>query len=252
MKTNPKTTLIRNACKALSPTFRRAFGEVGRTVGNPANAIALRDGLANSVLQLLKAEFGKTGLPVVTPQQAQPDGEHWLIESLGGSRNFLHGRLPVSVHMAYVDETGACPLGAVYFPVEDVLVLAEKGSGTIGPERLRTAARTTLEHSLFLLPLKTGDLPLLSKLLEQAEDLPLHTRKTGHTLFDAIDVAAGRADGMAATRLNRLEALLAGLILAESGAQLSQLDGAPFGAASDTLLAANLKLHPLFLAAING
>lgn len=248
MKTNPKATLIRKVCETLAATFRRAYADAGRTLVNPPVTLGIRDSLEVSLTQLLKAELAKSGLPVVLPTDPVPAKAHWLVQPLDGRRNFLHGRLPVSVNIAYVLDDGRCPLGAVYFPVEDVLVLAEQGTGASGPERLRTGGRTSLTDMLLLLPLKTGDMKPLFPLLEKADDTGLHTRKTGHTLFDAIDVAAGRADAMVATRLNRLEVLLAGLILGESGAKATDLAGQPLTPSSTTLLAANLKLHPLLLA----
>lgn len=250
MKTNPKAALIRKTCQALVATFRRAHADAGRALANPTATLAIRDNLEASLAQLIKAELGKSGLPVVSPAEAVPAGAHWLVQPLDGRRNFLHGRLPVSVNIAYVLEDGRCPLGAVYFPVEDVLAIAEMGTGASGPERLRTGGRTTLSDALLLLPLKTADMKPLFPLLEQADEQALHTRKTGHTLFDVIDVAAGRADALVATRLNRLEVLLAGLILSEAGAKASDMAGQPLTASSTTLLAANLKLHPVLVEAV--
>lgn len=240
---NPKATLIRNTGKALAATFRRAFGEAGRTLVNPTATVAVRDGLEATLAGIITDELGKTTLPVVTPADPAPTGAHWIYETLGGRRNFLHGRLPVSVQFAYVDETGACPIGAVYFPIEDVLAIAEKGTGAIGPDRLRTGGRKDLTDAMLLLPWNSGDCAKL-KLMELADEHKLHTRKTGHTLFDVIDVAAGRADLLVATRLNRLEALLAPLILAESGAMATEIGGTPLTGQSTTLVAGNLKLQP--------
>ncbi|MFZ2587880.1 MAG: inositol monophosphatase family protein [Alphaproteobacteria bacterium] len=249
MSTNPKATLIRNTCKALSATFRRAFGEASRTLVNPSATVAIRDGLVVSLQQLIKAELSKSNIPVVTPTDSVPEGAHWLVEPLGGRRNFAHGRLPVTVDFAFIMDDGTCPLGAVYFPQEDVLVLAERGTGAKGPDRFRASGRTALHDALLLLPMSTIDTCNL-KLMEMGETLTLHTRKTGHPLFDAIDVASGRADIMVGTRLNRLEVLLAELILSESAAKATQLDGKPLTPASTTLLAANLKLHPLIIEAL--
>lgn len=247
MSTNPKATLIRNTGKALAATFRRAFGEAGRTLVNPTATVAVREGLEATLGGIIVSELEKSGLPIITPDAPTPEGAHWLYEALGGRRNFLHGRLPVSVQMAYVDETGACSIGAVYFPIEDVMAIAEKGTGASGPERLRTGGRKDLADALVLMPWNSGDCAKL-KLLELADEHKLHTRKTGHTLFDAIDVAAGRADLMVATRLNRLEALLAPLILSEAGATATEIGGAPVTAQSTTLVAGNLKVQPELLA----
>lgn len=246
---NPKMNLLRGTCRKLSPTFRRYFGEIGRTLVNPVNTLPLRDEAEHSFASLIKAELERSGVPVVTPAEAAPAGAHWLVEPLDGKRNFMHGRLPISCNFAYVDETGAAQLGGVYFPIEDVLVVAESGHGSSGPERFRVAARAELKDAMLLLPWNTQDNADMN-LAQKAAAAGLHTRKTGHTLFDVIDVSAGRADAMVSTRLNRLEIMLAALILKESGGFATDLQGNPLTPESTTLVASNLKLHPYVLKAV--
>ncbi len=252
--TNPKLNTFRLLSGKLAATARRYFGEIARAQPSPASALTLRDDMERSLKQLIQTDLARSNLPVVTPADAIPQGPHWLIEPLGGRRNALHGRLPVSCAYAYVEADGNCKVGGVYFPLEDVMVVAEAGSGSSGADntqgRVRTAGRAELADGMVLLPWSTADVIALN-LLEKAEQVPMHTRKTGHTLFDVIDVAAGRADAVVATRLNRLEALLAGLILGGSNAAATDIKGKPLTAESTTLAAANLKLHGKLLKLLN-
>ncbi|PIZ30583.1 MAG: hypothetical protein COY40_04250 [Alphaproteobacteria bacterium CG_4_10_14_0_8_um_filter_53_9] len=244
---NPKMNLIRTACRKLAPTFRRYYGEVGRALINPVSAASIAEETFASVKQVMVSELEKAGFPIVTSEEPIPNGPHFLIQPLTRKVNFAHGRLPVSCAVAFVEEDGTCLVGAVYFPVEDVLVQAEVGSGAIGQERFRATTRADLNDSLLALPWSTEDLIHLN-LLEKCEKNPtIHTRKTGDSLFDMIDVASGRADIAIATRLTRLEALLAKLILHESNATGTDLEGNPLTAKSTTLLAASYKLHPTAL-----
>jgi myo-inositol-1(or 4)-monophosphatase len=169
----------------------------------------------------------------------------WLIEPICGKRNFLHGRQPAGMALACI-ENGEVVAGGVYWPQDDLLVYALPGLGVMGPERLRVAGRADTRDSLLMLPFKTIDVIDL-KLLEKGEPLGLHTRKSGTTLFDVIEVAAGRADVAIATRLTPLEALLARLFMAESAGMVTDFAGAPLGVASANLVASNLKLHDAYL-----
>lgn len=241
---NPKANLIRSVARSVAPTFRRYYGEVGRALVNPNSAKEVANEALHSLTIQFKSELAKTALPVVTCDEPVPAGAHWLVAPISRMINFTHGRLPVCCAMAHVDENGECAIGAVYFPIEDVLVLAEKGLGSIGPDRLRANTRDKLDDALLCLPFKTADVISMDIVRKcEADGRSIHTRKTGDTFFDVIDVAAGRADVVVATRLTRLEALVAKLILAESGAAATDLKGKPLTGASDTLLATPLKLH---------
>jgi fructose-1,6-bisphosphatase/inositol monophosphatase family enzyme len=97
-----------------------------------------------------------------------------------------------------------------------------------------------------MLPAKTVDV-LNLKLLEKGEAMGLHTRKSGTTLFDVIEVASGRADVAIGTRLTPLEALLSKLFMAESAGMVTDFGGAVLSVASANLVASNLKLHAAYL-----
>jgi fructose-1,6-bisphosphatase/inositol monophosphatase family enzyme len=143
-------------------------------------------------------------------------------------------------------ENGEVVAGGVYWPQDDLLVYALPGLGVMGPERLRVAGRADARDSLLMLPAKTVDVINL-KLLEKGEQLGLHTRKSGTSLFDVIEVAAGRADAAIATRLTPLEALLAKLFMAESAGMVTDFTGAALSVSSSGLVASNLKLHAAYL-----
>lgn len=251
---SPKLTVFRMLSGKLAATARRYFGEIARAQPSPTSALTLRDDMERSLLQIIQADLARSNLPVVTSADPVPTGPYWLIEPLGGRRNALHARLPVSCAYAFVEGNGDCNVGGVYFPLEDVMVVAEAGAGSSGSNdtkgRFRTAGRIELTDGMLLLPWSTADV-LSLKLLEKAESMSMHTRKTGHALFDVIDVAAGRADAVVATRLTRIEALLARLILGESNAAVSDLKGQPITAQSTSLVAANVKLHGKLLKLLN-
>lgn len=239
---SPKANLLRGIYGKLNPAFIRMAGEQARVRVNPATAEAEAAKMEASILALLEKELGRTDAPVVKVTETAPAGAHWLVEPLASRRNAIYARSPLSTSVAFIEKDGTCPIGAVYLPLDNVCMVAEATLGASAPERLRCGNRVELNDTLALLPWKTADVISL-KLLEKLDAENIHTRKTGNTLADVIDVAGGRADLAIATRVTRLEALLANLIMAESGGFASDLSGKPLGPDSTTLLVANPKIH---------
>ena len=243
---NPKRTLILKVFGKAGGAFRRHMGEMSRARVSASGAERELVKVTQNLETVLKEALGATGMPVVTAEAPAPDVAHWLIAPLVSPRNALYARHEVCMAVAYIEKDGTCPIGAVMLPNDDQCVVAEAGLGASaeGLGRLRCANRTELAHTLCMVPWKTVDVVALN-LLKILDDAGIHTRKSGNTLLDVIDVAVGRADIAMATRVTRLEALLANLILAESAGFASDLNGKPLGPQSDTLLVANPKLHAL-------
>ena len=107
---------------------------------------------------------------------------------------------------------------------------------------VRCGNRIELDDTLAMVPWKTVDVVEMG-LLKALDDANIHTRKSGNTMADILDVASGKADMAIATRVTRLEALLTNLIMAESAGFASDMKGKALGPASTTLIAANPKLH---------
>lgn len=245
---SPKANLLRSTYAKLYPAFKRGIGEIGRVRGTARSAAAEVDKAQAQIASLLAGQLGRGGQPVVTCDAATPKGEHWLVSGIS-PRNALYARDPLSIAVAFVAADGTCPIGAVYLPQENLCILAEAGLGVSGEGvgRLRVGGRIELNDSLAMLPWKTTDVVKL-KLMETLNKANVHTRKSGDTLSDIVDVALGRADVALATRATRLEVLLGNLIMAESGGFASDINGKALSPESDTLLIGNVKLHAQLVA----
>lgn len=242
--TNPKRALLLKVFGKVSGAFRRHMGELSRT---RSSATAAASELAKATANLegiLKEALGATGLPVVTVEQEIPAGAHWVVAPLVSQRNALYAREPVCTLVAYVEKDGTCPIGAIMMPMEDMCLVAEAGLGASaeGLGRVRCGNRVELVDTLALVPWKTVDVVELG-LLKTLDDAGIHTRKTGNTMADVLDVACGKADVAIATRVTRLEALLSNLIMAESAGFASDMKGKALGPASETLVVGNPKLQ---------
>lgn len=245
---NPKANVLRSLYGKLYPAFKRAVGEVGRVRVNPAAATKEVGKAQNAIASLLVDQLERTKLPVVTVADEAPAGEHWLVSGIESARNVLYARNPLTIAVAYVAKDGTCPVGAIYMPQDEICVIAEAGVGVSaeGFGRFRCANRLDLDNALAMLPVKTVDVVTL-RLMEKLDAATLHTRKSGNSMADIVDVAMGAADVAIATRVNRLEALLTNLIMGECGGFASDLKGKPLGPDSETMVVGNPKIQPLVL-----
>ena len=241
---NPKRTHLLKVFGKVSGVFRRHAGELSRARVNAAGAEKELAKANSNLWSVLKEHLGVSGLPVVTVEDAVPAGAHWLVAPLVSQRNALYAREPICTLVAFIEKDGTCPIGAIMMPMEDICVLAETGLGASaeGLGRLRCGNRLELNDTLALLPWKTADVVKLD-LLAKLDSENVHTRKTGNTMVDVLDVACGKADIAIATRVNRLESLLTNLIMAESAGFASDIKGKALGPTSETMIVANPKLH---------
>ncbi|RYG62104.1 MAG: hypothetical protein EON60_00980 [Alphaproteobacteria bacterium] len=241
--TSAKRSHLLKTFGKVSGAFRRHLGELSRTRMNAASAERELAKANDNIASVLKENLSASN-PVVGIDDPIPAGAHWLIVPLASQRNALYARDGVCSAVVFVDKDGTCPIGAIFFPLEDMCMIAEATHGAIAEPvgRLRCANRLELNDTLAMLPWKTADVVEMG-LLKMLDAENVHTRKSGNTLSDLFDVACGRADFAIATRVNRLESYMANLMMAESAGFASDLKGKPLGPNSTTLIAANPKLH---------
>lgn len=243
-KVSPKRTLLLKVFGKASGSFRRSLGELSRVRVN-ANGAERELAKANQNMEsTLKDVLGATGLPVVTSDAAIPEGAYWLVAPLVSQRNALYARNETCVAVAYIEKDGTCPIGAIMMPLEDICVIAEAGLGASaeGLGRLRCGNRVELADTLCMVPWKTKDV-VHWNLLSKLDDAGVHTRKSGNTLMDIVDVACGKADFAIGMSLTRIEVMLANLIMAESAGFASDLQGKALGPTSTKFIISNPKLH---------
>ena len=250
---SPKRTHLLKVYGKVSGAFRRHMGELSRTRMSVASAQSQYTKAVDDIDRVLKENLGASGLPVVTGDVATPTGAYWLVAPMVSPRNALYAREEaVCTVVAFIEKDGTCPIGAIMMPMHDICVIAETGLGASaeGLGRLRCANRMELNDSLAALPWKTTDVVEMNLMnILNAENI--HTRKTGNTMTDVLDVACGRADIAIATRVTKLEALLANLIMAESAGFASDVKGKPLGPDSSSMIVANPKLHGKVVALLN-
>ena len=191
----------------------------------------------------------------VTPG-ALTDGEVWVIDPLDGTTSFVHDYPCWSVSVACL--RGGHPVaGAVYNVPADELTSAAAGQGAArNGTRLSCTNTPSLHESLLITGFPYDRGSLLDRQLEVLRTFlkhPVHAiRRDGSAAIDCCHVAAGRADGFWEFGLKPWDMAAGVVILTESGAAVTGIDGEPWSAGSTGVIAANPTLHAALVEIVTG
>jgi len=177
--------------------------------------------------------------------------DQWYVDPLDGTVNYAHAIPFFAVSIAYA-HNGVVTLGVVYDPMRDELFAAERGQGAwCNGRRLQVSPVTDFQRCLLVtgFPYDTWSTPK-----NNLENFSRFTRMTqgvrrlGSAALDLCYVAAGRFEGYWELSLKPWDLAAGGLIAAEAGAIVTNLDGqGDYLAPPCSLLAAPPALHPKML-----
>lgn len=175
------------------------------------------------------------------------EGDQWYVDPVDGTVNYAHGIPFFSVSIAYA-HNGVMTLGVVYDPMRDELFAAERGKGAwLNGRRLQVSQVVDLQHSLLVtgFPYDAWSTPRNNlDNFSRFSKLTQGVRRLGSAALDLSYVAAGRFEGYWELTLHSWDVAAGGLIAAEAGAKVTNLDGNPdYLNPPCSLLAASPALH---------
>ncbi len=174
----------------------------------------------------------------------------WLVDPLDGTVNYAHGVPFFSVSIAYA-RNGIMELGAVYDPLRDELFTAQRGQGAwLNERRLQVSSATELQRSLLVtgFPYDTWNSPRNNfEYFARLGKLTQGVRRLGSAALDLCYVGAGRLDGYWELKLSPWDMAAGGLIAAQAGARVTDVDGGPDYIESRSILAAPPPIHTQIL-----
>jgi len=182
--------------------------------------------------------------------------DQWYVDPLDGTVNYAHGIPFFTVSIAYA-HNGVVTLGVVYDPLRDELFRAELGQGAwCNGRRLQVSRVTEFQRSLLVtgFPYDTWSTPHNNlENFGRFARLTQGVRRMGSAALDMCYVAAGRFDGYWELSLHPWDLAAGGLIAAEAGAIVTNLDGqSEILTPPCSLLAAPPSLHAKMLEILNG
>jgi len=182
--------------------------------------------------------------------------DQWYVDPLDGTVNYAHGIPIFTVSIAYARD-GVVTLGVVYDPMRDELFAAERGQGVwCNGRSLQVSRVTEFQRSLLVTGFPydiwstpKNNLDYFGRFTRMTQGV----RRLGSAALDLCYVAAGRFEGYWELSLKPWDLAAGGLIAAEAGAIVTNLDGRDeYLAPPCSLLAAPPGLHPKMLEILSG
>src|SRR5688572_32092465 len=176
----------------------------------------------------------------------------WLVDPIDGTKSFVRGYPMFSTQIA-VMHRGRLELGVSSAPVYGETAWAEPGGGAfLGGERLAVSRIERIEGAT----LSTGNLRTLARGPRWAAFGGLvasldRIRGFGDFLHYHL-LAAGKIDAVLESDISILDIAALTVIVEEAGGRVTDLEGAPVGLQTRSILATNGALHEAILDALNG
>lgn len=249
---SPLINVMVSAVMKASRGLRRDFGEVEQlqvSRKGPADFVSMADKRTEKMLfdelHHARPDFGFLMEEGGEVKGAREDAR-FIIDPLDGTTNFLHGIPHFAISVA-LEERGEITAGVVYAPITDELYWAEKGQGAyVNDTRLRVSGRGKLEESILAtgIPFKgrDGHEKFLAEMQEIAPEVA-GIRRFGAASLDLAYVAAGRFDGFWEAGLSQWDVAAGILLVREAGGYVSDYAGRQDVLKSDSIVAANDRLH---------
>ncbi len=177
----------------------------------------------------------------------------WIVDPLDGTTNYAHGFPACCVSIAW-EEDGRVRAGVVYDPLRGEWFTARQGRGAQrNGEPIRVSETARLSEALLAtgFPYDRGENPRNYREFCHLTQITQGVRRTGSAALDLAYTASGRLDGFWEPGLKPWDLAAGCLLVEEAGGVVTGYDGGPFTPYDRDVVAANPKLHPALLHALN-
>ena len=245
-------TAIEAAQAASVPILARYHGDFEVEIKADDTPVTIADREAEQAIrQVLVRAFPDHGIYGEEFGADQPDAEYlWLVDPIDGTKSFVRGTGMFSTQIALMHE-GRIILGVSSAPAMDELAWAARGEGAwLNGERLTISDTTSIEA----MHLSVGNLVSLARSPRWANlgrIVARANRLRGYgDFYHYHRLAAGQLDAVLESDVNILDIAALCILVEEAGGTFTDLEGAPIGLDTTSVLAATPKLHHQLLRAI--
>lgn len=233
--------LARGAGKILRDGYKKKY-KVNTKTG-PGDLVTEYDYKSEKfIIAEIKKKFPDHGIMSEESGVSGNRKDFWMIDPLDGTRGFVKKLHQFAVPIAFVsgDEV---QMAAVYIPINDELFFAAKGKGAfLNNKRIRCSNVSEL-YAAVASPLFLKSNQIAKKVYNFILDNDMSVFVPMSAALNIVYFAAGRIDLMFAHGSFPWDYAIGGLIAAESGARVTEIDGQAFRWDSKSILVANPKLH---------
>ena len=243
------------AASAAADLVRAAYaGEItarAKADGSPVTDADLA--VEAAIRAIVEARFPQDGFYGEESAAARMDAEHvWIVDPIDGTKSFVR-RYPMFSTQIAVTRRGRIELGVSSAPVFGEIAWAERGAGArLGGVPLAVSRIAAIEQAT----LSTGNLRSLAGGPRWAAFGRLVTRLDrirgfGDFLHYHL-LAAGKIDAVLESDIHVEDIAALSVIVEEAGGRVTDLEGAPIGLGTRSILATNGELHDSILESLNG
>jgi myo-inositol-1(or 4)-monophosphatase len=179
-----------------------------------------------------------------------PDGEAWVVDAVDGAIQYLQGLPQWSVSIALVRD-GKPELTALHSPFLGEVYTAARGGGAfLNGVPVTPSSKTDLGLALVGMsqppfPARQPDaIAATGRAMTVLLPAVGAVRNLGPTSWQVADVASGRMDFFFEFGRDAGNLLAASLLVTEAGGIVTDADGEPWLASSESFVAASVGLHP--------
>jgi len=215
--------------------------------------VTVADRRAEEIIKnILLTNFPQHGFYGEESGKEQADADFlWLVDPIDGTKSFVGGYGMFSTQIALMHR-GELVLGVSSAPAAREVAWATRGSGArIDDAPVRVSGRTSLAEAT----VSTGNLQSLARSPQWANlgrIFAAANRTRGYgDYYQYHRLAAGQLDAVIESDVNILDIAALSVIVREAGGVFTDLQGAPPGLATRSVLAATPGLHARLLEMLN-
>ena len=247
-------TALEAAMAARVPVMKRFHGEFEVELKDDQSPVTIADREAEQAIRaVLARDFPGHGIYGEEYGADQPDADYlWLVDPIDGTKSFIRGTGMFSIQIALLHQ-GRVIAAVSCAPAMDELAWAAQGEGAwLGEQRLAVSGCSGISAA----HVSAGNLATLAgspRWAALGRVVQHVNRFRGYgDFYHYHRLAAGQLDAVLESDVNILDIAALSLLVTEAGGVFTDLEGAPIGLATRSVLAAATPgLHAELLSALS-
>ena len=259
---SPLLNVIFQSLNKVTKNILRDFGEIENLQVSPNSleqfVLKTEKKISTSLLEDLTKSRPEWGIKLNNDHDYVKDKYYWIVDTLNGRFNFLHGLPHFAISVA-VELNNEILSSVIFDPIRDEFYFAEKGKGSFqNDRRIRVSNRKILKSCVFSIYEENtlGEEYTIPNCYEKINILSYQSssviRSFGSSALSFAWLASGKIDCLLVNKLKKNQIACGELIIKEAGGYLTNLKYInAYGSQGGLLIGANPILHKEILKKIN-
>ena len=259
---SPLLNVIFQSLNKVTRNLLRDFGEIENLQVSPNSLGEFVSKTEKKIITSLLYDLTKSrpewGIRLNNDSDCVKDKYYWIVDSLNGRFNFLHGLPHFAISVA-VELNNEILSTVIFDPIRDEFYFAEKGKGSFqNDRRIRVSKRNKLKSCVFsifgenIFNHKKSVINYFEKINLLSNQSSSVIRSFGSSALNFAWLASGKIDCLFVNELSKNQIACGELLIKEAGGYLTNLKYiSAYDAQSNLLIGANPILHKEILKKLN-